>query len=320
MARPRYIVLLLDFCVIRVTIAVGEKAALRRWMMSTVSEKVVLACVDGSQYMTSVCDHASWASRQLGQPVLLLHTQVEQHDFLVPNDFGSAVGMAVSAELLEKLTEMDEARSKLEQQKGRVVLVHAAEQVSAQGVTVSTRQEWGSLVDVLAELEPTASIVLIGKRGETAQHAANHLGSNLERVVRSAQVPVLVCARDFSPVERLIIAYDGGTSARKALEYIAQSPLFGGVAVHLIYVGTDNPETQGMLSEAAAVLTKAGRTAHTHIAAGAADQVITDYVVLHNIQLIVMGAYSHSPLRNFFVGSTTSAILQSAPVSVLLFR
>jgi len=161
---------------------------------------------------------------------------------------------------------------------------------------------------------------LIGKRGETAQQAANHLGSNLERVVRAAQVPVLVCARDFAPIERLVLAYDDGASARKALEYIAKSPLFAGVEVHLIYVGTDNPETRVMLKEAATVLTKAGRTAHTHIASGTADHAITEYVVLHNIQLIVMGAYSHSPLRNFFVGSTTSAILQSAPVSVLLFR
>lgn len=281
---------------------------------------VVLACVDGSQYMTSVCDHASWAARQLNQPVELLHTQIAQHDYLVPADFGSAVGMAVSAELLEKLTEMDEARSKLELQKGRVVLDHAATLVAARGVSATTRQEWGGLVDVLAELESNASLVLIGKRGETAQQAANHLGSNLERVVRAAQVPVLVCARDFAPIERLVLAYDDGASARKALEYIAQSPLFTGVEVHLIYVGTDNPETRVMLKEAATVLTKAGRTAHTHIAAGAADHVITEYVVLHNIQLIVMGAYSHSPLRNFFVGSTTSAILQSAPVSVLLFR
>lgn len=288
--------------------------------MSTVTEKVVLACVDGSQYMTSVCDHASWAARQRAQPVLLLHTQVEQHDFLVPNDFGGPVGMAVSAELLEKLTEMDEVRSQLEQQKGRVILAHAVEHVSAQAVTVSTRQEWGSLVDVLNKLESTASIVLIGKRGETAQHAANHLGSNLERVVRSAQVPVLVCARDFSPVEQVLIAYDDGASARKALEYIAHDPLFAGVAVHLIYVGTDNPETRTMISTAATAVARAGRTVHTHIASGVADQVITEYVVLHNIQLIVMGAYSHSPLRNFFVGSTTSAILQSAPVSVLLFR
>jgi nucleotide-binding universal stress UspA family protein len=282
--------------------------------------KVVLACVDGSQYMTSVCDHASWVARQLTQSVLLVHTQVAQHDFLVPNDFGSAVGMAVSAELLEKLTEMDEARSKLEQQKGRVVLAHASALVSGQGVTVSTRQEWGGLVDVLGELEGDASLVLIGKRGETAQHAANHLGSNLERVVRTSQVPVLVCTREFNPIERVVLAYDGGASSHKALEYIAQSPLFAGVEIHLIYVGTDNPETQGMLNEAVAVLTKVGRTAHTHIAPGSAEHVITEYVVLHNIQLIVMGAYSHSPLRNFFLGSTTSAILQSAPVSVLLFR
>lgn len=282
--------------------------------------KVVLTCVDGSQYLESVCQHAVWTSQRLNNGVQLLHTQVAQHDYLVPADFGSAVGMAVSAELLEQLTEIDEARSQLEQKKGRVILDHAQQIFTAAGVPVAVEQRWGGLVDALVALESNAELVVIGKRGETAQHAANHLGSNLERVVRSSVVPVLVCARDFHAVERVVLAFDGGASAHKALEYIAQSPLFAGVEVHLLYVGTDNPETRIMLSEAATALTKAGRTAHTHITQGSAENAITEYVMMHNIQLIVMGAYSHSPLRNFFVGSTTSAILQSAPVSVLLFR
>lgn len=282
--------------------------------------KVVLTCVDGSQYLESVCHHAVWASQRLTHAVQVVHTQVAQHEYLIPTEGASAIGMAVSAELLEKLSEMDAARSALEQQKGRVILDHAQQIMAIAGVPATVEQRWGALVDVLDELEENAELVVIGTRGETAQHAANHLGSNLERVVRASRVPVLVCAREFHSIERVVLAYDGAPSARKAVAYIAQSPLFSGVDVHLVYVGTDNPETRDMLSAAAAVVTNAGRTVHTHIASGTADHVITEYVVLHNIQLIVMGAYSHSPLRTFFVGSTTSAILQSAPVSVLLFR
>jgi nucleotide-binding universal stress UspA family protein len=37
-------------------------------------------------------------------------------------------------------------------------------------------------------------------------------------------------------------------------------------------------------------------------------------------QLLVMGAYGHSALRNFFDGATTTGLMQSCQVPVLLFR
>jgi nucleotide-binding universal stress UspA family protein len=37
-------------------------------------------------------------------------------------------------------------------------------------------------------------------------------------------------------------------------------------------------------------------------------------------ELLVMGAYGHSPLRTFILGSTTTALMRACRVSVLLFR
>ncbi|MBL4609320.1 MAG: universal stress protein, partial [Pseudomonas sp.] len=40
----------------------------------------------------------------------------------------------------------------------------------------------------------------------------------------------------------------------------------------------------------------------------------------HDIDLLVMGAYGHSRIRQFFVGSTTTNILQKTSRPVLLLR
>jgi hypothetical protein len=60
--------------------------------------------------------------------------------------------------------------------------------VDRAGVTeITTRLRQGDIVDTLAEQETGAELVLIGKRGEAADFAKGHLGSNLERLMRAAQ-------------------------------------------------------------------------------------------------------------------------------------
>ena len=61
-------------------------------------------------------------------------------------------------------------------------------------------------------------MIVIGKRGEAADFAKMHLGSNLERLIRSTNKPVLVAARSFKPIERILLAFDGGKSSLGAVE------------------------------------------------------------------------------------------------------
>jgi nucleotide-binding universal stress UspA family protein len=47
----------------------------------------------------------------------------------------------------------------------------------------------------VADVEGDARVILIGKRGEAADFAKGHLGSNLERIVRASHKPVFVASR-----------------------------------------------------------------------------------------------------------------------------
>jgi nucleotide-binding universal stress UspA family protein len=48
--------------------------------------------------------------------------------------------------------------------------------------------------------------------------------------------------------------------------------------------------------------------------------VIAEKVRTAGIDLLVMGAYGHSHIREFIVGSTTNKLLRSCTVPVLMFR
>lgn len=281
----------------------------------------ILACVDGSVYTDSVLAHAAWAGRHLNAPVQVLHIQAPGSEYAGPTDLSGAIGLGAKSSLLEKLAQMDEAKGRLEQQKGKLILEHAKEELTAAGVgAVTTLHRRGSLVETISELEPSTQLSVLGKRGEHADFASLHLGSNLERVVRSAHNPVLVAARSFTPIERFVIAYDGSPSTRKAVEFVAASPLLRGLECHLLRVGDDNDKNRRVVEVAAARLTQAGFAVQTLVQPGKADEVISAYVTSHEMHLLVMGAYGHSHIRTLIIGSTTSSMLRSCPIPVLMFR
>jgi nucleotide-binding universal stress UspA family protein len=53
---------------------------------------------------------------------------------------------------------------------------------------------------------------------------------------------------------------------------------------------------------------------------GDAESVIAKAVREQEIDMLIMGAYSHSPLRSLLFGSKTSDLLRSAKVPTLLLR
>ncbi|NCC34027.1 MAG: universal stress protein [Chloroflexia bacterium] len=285
------------------------------------SPETILVCVDGSIYTDSVSEHGAWASQRLRAPVTLIHVSTPPLSYDGPADYSGSLRADEMGTLLEKLTSVDEERGRLDQRKGELIVDHARGVLTAAGVPPQeVLHRRGSLVETLAEYDDTAQLIVLGKRGEHADFATLHLGANLERVVRGARVPVLVASRAFKAIERFAIAYDGGPSITKALTYVAASPLLKGLEAHLITVGQDNTETRGALNAAAAQLTKRGFTVKTQLQPGRPDQVIASYGEANAINLLVMGAYGHSRIRNLVIGSTTSATLRSCLVPVLLFR
>ncbi|EWH00575.1 hypothetical protein Q427_18795 [Halomonas sp. BC04] len=152
----------------------------------------VMAAIDGSQFSEGVCDYAAWASLALEAPLTFLHV-VDNHPQTAETDLSGNIGLGSREHLLEELASLDEQRAKLAQEQGRVMLAAAKERAIEAGVAEPmTRQRNGTLVETLSELENDIRLLVIGKRGETAHQASEHLGSNLERVVRTLHRPILV--------------------------------------------------------------------------------------------------------------------------------
>lgn len=278
----------------------------------------IIALVDGSIYARSVCDHAAWISARTGAGVELLHVLGRRG--APQRDLSGAIKLGARTALLNELTELDARRSKLAAEQGRAILEDAYSILAQDGVTeITSRLRHGDLVETVHEVEHGASLIVVGKRGEAADFARGHLGSNLERVVRASSKPILVASRTFKPVETMLIAYDGGASSEKAVKWIASDPLFKELSVTLAHVGEASQSVRAGLEAAGHRLEEAGLSVTTVVEKGQPDAVL-GRLVEGGVGLVVMGAYGHSRIRSMIIGSTTSEMIRSCKAPVLLVR
>lgn len=281
----------------------------------------IVALIDGSGYAQSVCDHAAWVALRGESALLLLHVLGRRDGATDSADLSGSIGLGARSALLEELAELDGQKARLANKRGRAILDDARGRVESQGATsVSTTLRNGQLVETMHEFESDADLIVIGKRGEASNFDMEHLGSNLERVVRSTKKPVLVASRAFKPINKILIAFDGGKSAMKAIEHIAGSSVFKGLECLLLHVGNESSRYRKQLGGAVAILHNAGFTADYRVVAGQADSVIADTVDAEQFDMLVMGAYGHSRIRNLIIGSTTTQMIGACKVPIMLFR
>jgi len=281
---------------------------------------ILLALVDGSTYSKSVCDHAAWAAGRMNAGVDLLHV-LDRNANAANSDLSGSIALGARTALLEKLSSLDEQRAKLLQLKGRAILDDARAIIEAAGQkVVGAHLRQGEIVETVIEQESPASMIMIGKRGEEADFASLRLGAHLERFIRASHKPVFVASRAFKPINTVIVAYDGGASSQRVVDHIARNPLFAGLKIDLVTVGQRNRDTEKAQEDAKAILVGAGLDVETTILAGQPDEVLAKRVEECGSCLVAMGAYGHSRIRAFVIGSTTTEMLRSCKAPVLLMR
>jgi nucleotide-binding universal stress UspA family protein len=160
----------------------------------------------------------------------------------------------------------------------------------------------------------------LGRRGEAAETSQRDLGRNIERVVRALHKPILAVTADFKEPQRVMIAFDGGNVTRRGVEMVASSPLFRGLPIHLLMSGKESLDAPKQLDWAKISLEAAGFNVTASLIPGDAESVIAKTAKDQSIDMLIMGAFGHSPLRSLLFGSKTADLLRSSTIPTLLLR
>nr|WP_272209812.1 universal stress protein [Marinicella sp. W31]MDC2875643.1 universal stress protein [Marinicella sp. W31] len=131
---------------------------------------------------------------------------------------------------------------------------------------------------------------------------------------------MFVAARAFKPIHKVLIAYDGGPSAEKAVDRVISSHILQETDATLLTVCKENEPMAGKAEAALKRLHEGGVTAKLVVRQGHAEKVIEETAAETGADLLVMGAYGHSRIRTLVIGSTTTAVLRACKIPVFLVR
>ena len=280
----------------------------------------VVACIDGSQAAPAVCDYAAWASKHMETPMMLLHV-LDEERYPAEPDLAGNIGLGSREQLLEDLAELDRKRAKLALEHGHHMLNEAERRVSEAGISdVVQRQRHGDLTESVLALENQTRLLVMGLHGESSSERDTHIGSQLETVIRSMHRPILLVPDEYTPPRSAMLAFDGSATAFKGLELLAGGPVLKGMPLHLVMVGPDTSDRWEQLRKAEKMLAGLESEITLAIRAGDVEPALHAYQEEQDIDILVMGAYGHSRIRQFLVGSTTTTMLKTARKPLVVLR
>ncbi|MFA6789796.1 MAG: universal stress protein [Arcobacteraceae bacterium] len=283
-------------------------------------KKKVLVCVDGSLYSKSACEYGVFIAKMLDIPLILLN--VVEHPHTSKNiDLSGNIGLGTRDTLLEELTNEEAQTSKTLIANGRKVLQELSVYAKEQGLEkIHTLQRHGNVDETVEELSFDAKIAIIGLRSEKTTNNNITIGRQVESIVRTLTVPILLVNAPFKPIHSILMAYDGSDFANKAINTATQNPIFPNVVRHIVNVNKEEMLSQKLLTEAKNIFSKAQIDVQTSSLKGDAVEALLEYQEKHGLDIIAMGAYSHNALRSAIFGSFTSKMLLNAKTPLLLFR
>jgi nucleotide-binding universal stress UspA family protein len=278
--------------------------------------KNILLCTDGSPFADSAGDYAIWLAEKLHARILSLYiTDIRFLEGPMLADLSGAIGAQPYPALLPQLQQ-------IQSEKADTLLGAVQQRCQEHNVSCEVAHETGPLVPTMLNYEQKSDIVVLGQRGEHAAWAGDMLGSSVERMVRASDKPCLVTPEKFRPIENILLAYDGSAESNKAIHTGIDLALALKAKASIITVTQRDHEEAAskFLQEAHQLARDHQLDAKAELLHGDGEYEILRFADSNNADLIVMGAYGHTRIRELIVGSTTSHVMRKATVPVFLSR
>ena len=278
--------------------------------------KSILVCTDGSHHGDVACEYGIFLTQQLHARLLGLHVlDSRMLEGPLMADISGWVGAQPFGTQLQQFRELME-------KKGETVIQAFNSRCEQAGVMAETWIKMGHPPTVILEEEARSELLVMGQKGEHAEWIGDMSGSMVERVVRHSVKPCMITSDVFRPISRIMAAYDGSAHASQALHEATELAQALKVELVILTVAeTDDQKCANDISKDAIELVKAhGIQALNLVVKGKPAATILEKARDEHCDLIVVGAYGHSRIREMILGSTTAHIITKSKVPVMLVR
>src|SRR5439155_15865248 len=144
----------------------------------------------------------------------------------------------------------------------------------------------------------------------------------LDKVLHSPPRPVVAVPEKLGDGQTVVIGYDGSLQAARTLAAYLATGLAGRFENVVVTIDEDFDEAGRIAGRAVEYLALHGASVKARPVETRLDpaSILLDQPVQLNAHLLVMGAFGHSALREFFFGSTTRGVLRGSTVPVMLYH
>ncbi len=279
--------------------------------------KTVLVPLDGSKTGLSVLETAYLAGPGGSAHFDVLYARAD------PMDTVPLLGEGMSAAMIEDMVER--AGSEIDQREKRAhdffddfIKRYAIPRTSQSGAFASWVVEPGREDEIIARRGRLADLTVLARPGKDS---AVSVGMALNAALFETGRPVLVAppAPPEAKAKRAAVAWNGSVEASRALK--AALPILESLeSVRVLSLDTDKTDASGA-AELKAYLAWHGIEAEVQTPAPdgrAVGALLLEACSDFNADLLVMGGYGHSRMRQLILGGVTRHVLEQATLPVLM--
>jgi nucleotide-binding universal stress UspA family protein len=276
----------------------------------------VLCCVDGKNYSQSACDYAVMISNNMKLPLKFLNI-IEHSSKSEKLDLSGNIKLGEKDDILEQRVEEEAIKSKLAIKEGKELLVSLKKRAL---ITCSNEitliQMHGDVLENILVFQKEIAVLIIGIKTQE-----NHkIGDNVKDIIREINKPILLVNNEFITPKKLLIAYNGSEKAKKFLKESSIKPIFKNIHRDIVNVNDDKTASEKLLNEVKEFYIKQEIPVETSALNGDTKTEILIHLGQNDCDILAMGAFGHSRIKEFIFGSLTSEILASCKKPILLFR
>lgn len=284
-------------------------------------KEAVFACVDGSRFSEAVCEYGLHIAKQLSLPLVLLNT-IEHPNNSSKTDLSGNLALGEREDLLDNLSEEDAAKNKETRTQGKELLVTLKEKIKTQGFEdVITLQRHGTLYENLKDLESQLRVVLFGVSGMGHFAEGVEIGSQVEDIIRDVDAPIILINKEFSPIKKVMIAFNGASGSVRALEEVSASPMLAkDVKRYIVTVNKDIQKAEELAHQAKDLIQDKSLNCEYISKAGDPLESILGCIDNNDIDILSIGSYSHGKLKTALFGSFTTKLIKNVKIPLIILK
>jgi nucleotide-binding universal stress UspA family protein len=178
----------------------------------------------------------------------------------------------------------------------------------------------GEISARVCEASQLVDLLVLKLKHPPGTGVVRRLSSGFRGIIRRCSRPVLAVPGAASPLSRSLLAYDGSPKSNEALFVATYLAARWGIELLVLSVEERSISASDAIERARAYLAKHDVEAQLRTAQGSVAEEILRTVQERDVNLILIGGYSASPLVEVVLGSEVDEVLRSSSVPVLICR